>query len=42
MAQSLSTRDLMFDAAARLFAERGVDNVFDIVFGAMTALSGGG
>jgi AcrR family transcriptional regulator len=27
MVQSLSTRDLLLDAAARLFAERGVDNV---------------
>ncbi len=27
MAESASTRDLLIDAAARLFAERGVDNV---------------
>ena len=27
MVESLSTRDLLIDAAARLFAERGVDNV---------------
>jgi AcrR family transcriptional regulator len=27
MAEPLSTRDLLLDAAARLFAERGVDNV---------------
>lgn len=27
MAESISTRDLLLDAATRLFAERGVDNV---------------
>jgi AcrR family transcriptional regulator len=27
MAESMSTRDMLLDAAARLFAERGIDNV---------------